>query len=656
MITPEFKDFDSEGKILQFVIQVPAVSSKAEGQAIKDIFDQNPETEGVVITENNHPVGLIMRTMFYQKMGTMYGHSLYMKRPVSILMETDMMSADATDNVSKVGILAMSREQNKLYDYVIVYKNKAYAGVISIRLFLVELSKINDAQINVLKHQQKELLTAHEQEVVLRKDLEYKSDAVRNLFDHAEQGFLSFGSDLTVKNEYSYKCIEIFNQNIGGFHYIDLISRYFDADKKSVFETAFDSFFKNNSMVTDNVYLMLLPAECEINGKNIRFDYKRIESNGKKSVMVILSDVTELISMEKAMEEDKNKQRLLIKAFTCQAQIKQMIEEFTDLFSGGYKLMFIKNNFEESLNEFFRAVHTYKGDFAQYGFMTASAHIHHFEEELLQLFERTDKLTNLDVERIMSEADPKNILEADLSAITEVLGESYFGESEIITIPKYKLEQMKEQFASEQIPTDKNTLMKMIDNLKYKNIKIYLEQYQDYLKYLCERLMKYMPTYIIEGDDVEIDPDQYSDALKSLVHIFRNSMDHGIETNEERLEYGKPERGIIHCQIQKYLDENRFELRISDDGRGIDLHKLKIKALDNNIRSADDLNLMDDSEAAKLIFADHLSTKDNADALSGRGIGMGAVKEACMKLGGTIEIETKPGEGTIFILSFPYSV
>ena len=279
--------FEQESGLGEFVIQVPIVESTDLGNVVKDIFDNSPEVEGIVVMENNSPVGLIMRTVFFQKMGTLYGHSLYMKRPVSILMDTEIMKVDVDDNISKTSIQAMDREQGKVYDYIIVCNNNTYIGVISIRMFLVEFSNKNEAQVSVLKTQQQKLLNAHKQEIHLRKNLEYQSASIRNLLDHADQGFLSFGKDLIIKNEYSHKCVRIFQKNIESLSYMELVRPYFSEEKSNVIKMAFDSYFENNSAVKDNIFLMLLPSDSVINGKNIHFEYRKIESDGQKAIMVI---------------------------------------------------------------------------------------------------------------------------------------------------------------------------------------------------------------------------------------------------------------------------------------------------------------------------------------------------------------------------------
>lgn len=657
---PEFSEnglemFEQENGLRASIVQAPTVESAASGEAVRDLLDEQPEVEGVVVLENGAPVGLIMRTAFFQKMGTLYGHSLYLKRPVRILMDTDIMKIDVAASVYKTSLQAMSRKQGKVYDYIIVCDGKAYAGVISIRRFLLELSQKNEAQISVLKSQQQKLLNAHREEVRLRESLEYQSASVRNLLDHADQGFLWFGEDLVIKNEYGFKCVSIFHEKIGALSYMDLIAPYFEEDQKEIFQMAFKSYFKDNPPITDQVYLMLLPSDCLIHGKNIHLEYRRIESDGQKAVMVVINDVTEKINLEKAMADEQNKQRLLMKALSCQGQLQQMLEQFRALFSGGYRSCFQDGaNFSDGLNELFRAVHTFKGDFAQNGFMSASEQLHGFEDALLGVVKRGTDGKMADVERIMENFDPEEILEHDLRIIYETLGDSYFSQSEALSIPKAKLEKLEATLQNAGPRVDSSEVIALLRQLKRKNIKVFLEQYRDCLEYLANRVMKNMPIYLVEGCDVEIDPDQYDGFIKSLVHIFRNIMDHGIETDEERLEACKEERGLVACRITME-DDGWFTLAISDDGRGIDTNKVREKAFENGLYTAQELERMPEDELQSLIFADHLSTKERADGLSGRGMGMSAFQRECMALGGTVRISSEQNKGTTFLIRLPHS-
>ncbi len=644
--------FEQEDTLSSFVIQVPTVEMAMLGREVKEIFLQQPEAEGVVVFDGTIPQGIIMRTTFFQKLGSLYGNSLFLERPVKILTDADVLSVDIGDTVSSIGIAAMKRSSSKLYDYIIVCKDHQYAGVISIRQFLIGLSKRNEAQIEVLQSQQRQLLQAHKQEVDLRNNLIYKSHTVKNLLDHAGQGFMMFGRDLVVKEEFSAECTKIFKRPVGGENYISLASEYFGEDALPVFSAALNGYFANSSPITDNVYLSLLPAEGKIEGKDIHFEYKRVENSGEKSVMVILNDVTEHKAMEKAVIEEQNTQRLVIKALTYQWQIKQMLAEFSELFARGYKDFFEgKADFNTALNELYRAVHTFKGDFAQYGFISSSEQLHYFEDKLYALL--NDKAVGpAQVEALMSGMDAEAIVRKDLHTIASVLGAGFLEKDEAITIPQERLAALEQAIQTGPENRSRQDILTMLDSLKHKNIKVFLNQYADYLQYLADRLMKNMPMYLVEGDDIYLNPQAYNAVLRSLVHIYRNAMDHGFETDEERLACGKPEQGVILCRVERQGGDELC-IRISDDGRGIDSDRLRRKAINDGMLTEEKLQQMSEQELINLIFLDRFSTKESADTLSGRGVGMAAVLSACEGMGGQIEVTTERGSGTTFTITLP---
>lgn len=330
-----------------------------------------------------------------------------------------------------------------------------------------------------------------------------------------------------------------------------------------------------------------------------------------------------------------------------------MLEEFRELFSGGYKNCFNGcKDFNDGLNQLFRDLHTFKGDFAQYGFFSASEKLHEFEDALLK-FVNSPRTSIVDVEEIMAHGEPEKILEDDLKIIYEVLGKSYFSQSEMISIPKSKLIEIENKIKNQNSLLNSSDLILMVEELRKKNIKVLMEQYSDYLQYLANRLMKSVPIYIIDGEDVLVDPERYGSFIKSLVHIFRNIMDHGIETEEERLEQGKEIRGLVECRISK-LDEEWFTITISDDGRGIDIDKVKERAIANNLYKGEEVEEFTEREICNLILADHFSTKACTDEISGRGVGMSAFKEACTSLGGRVEVLTEKNKGTSFHIKLPF--
>lgn len=642
---------EQEDTLEPFVIQVPTVPLTMLGREVKEIFLGQPEAEGVVVMDGSLPQGIIMRTNFFQKLGSLYGNSLFLERPIKILIDTEVLTVSIDDTAANIGIAAMKRTSSKLHDYIIVCDQQQYKGVISIRQFLIGLSKRNEAQIQVLQTQQRKLIQAHKQEVDLRNNLIYKSHTVKNLLDHAGQGFMMFGRDFIIKDEFSTECTKIFKRAVGGESYISLATEYFGEDKLPVFTAAFSGYFANVLQVTDHVYLSLLPAEGVIEGKSIHFEYKRVENSGEKSVMVILNDITERKAMERAMQEEQNTQRLVIKALTYQLQIKQMLAEFYELFRGGYKAVFDGNSaFGDALNELYRAVHTFKGDFAQYGFVHSSEQLHFFEDKLGgMLNDRTADYNR--VLALMEGVDADAVVRHDIHTITSVLGTGYFEKDEALTVPHERFTALEQVVIQGPETLGRNEVLDLLGSLKKRNIKLSLEQYADYLQYLAQSLMKNCPVFMVEGDDIYINAQTYNALLRSLVHIFRNAMDHRIESDEERLACGKPEQGVILCRVLQ--NDGGLSLEISDDGRGINVEALRQKAVLYGLIDVEQLMQMSAQECINFIFLDRFSTKETADSLSGRGVGMAAVLSACEGLGGKIAVASQPGNGTTFTLTLP---
>ncbi|MEN6373974.1 MAG: chemotaxis protein CheA [Smithella sp.] len=154
------------------------------------------------------------------------------------------------------------------------------------------------------------------------------------------------------------------------------------------------------------------------------------------------------------------------------------------------------------------------------------------------------------------------------------------------------------------------------------------------------------------GEDTEIDRNMVDEIYNPLVHMIRNSVDHGLETPEERIKLGKSEKGLI--QLKAYHRGGNIVIEITDDGRGLDKNKILQKALKNGmIQSEEGLT---DQEIYKFIFLPGLSTAEKVTDVSGRGVGMDVVRQAIEKLRGKIEIESSVGVGTTFITRFPLTL
>lgn len=158
----------------------------------------------------------------------------------------------------------------------------------------------------------------------------------------------------------------------------------------------------------------------------------------------------------------------------------------------------------------------------------------------------------------------------------------------------------------------------------------------------------------LEGTETEIDRNILQVISDSLIHLIRNSVGHGIEKPEVRKQKGKVEEGTVTLSASSESDT--VIIKIKDDGAGINPERIKQKAIEKGLITAQDANQMRDRDLTMLIFEPGFSTMDAVTAISGRGVGMDVVKKALDSIGGTVQVDTMLGEGSIFTLSLPSSM
>lgn len=159
---------------------------------------------------------------------------------------------------------------------------------------------------------------------------------------------------------------------------------------------------------------------------------------------------------------------------------------------------------------------------------------------------------------------------------------------------------------------------------------------------------------VIEGEETEIDKTMLEDLNDPLVHLVRNSVDHGVEDPAERAAAGKPSKSIVQLSAMQVGDH--IVIEITDDGRGMRPDVLRQKAIEKGLIDLETANSLDDKQSLHLIFMPGFSTKDQISNVSGRGVGMDVVRTNIQKLNGRIDINSMPGEGTKISISLPLTL
>lgn len=511
-----------------------------------------------------------------------------------------------------------------------------------------------EAQRDELESQKEELEILTAKIGATNNDLEQKNNQLENIFNNVSQGFLTFGSDLKVRQEYSFECRKIFSRDIGNTYFPELLFDD-DAEQMDFLDDILKKIIAEENVTKVGLYIPLLPTEIMINDRYIHISYKVVKdilASSRKSFMLILTDITEKKALEKQRNDERSLLRMIVKIISNQEEFLELVEDFKIFIkSVEHCTLMDEDCFEECYAELFRQIHTFKGSFSQFDMRDMINELHDIESSLTKEKKRLENDGIDGVKNLISTKNFEKILMESLHIFEEYLGKDFFDQKDIIKIKKQKIIEIEDKIVSMLPIYEQKQLLSDVRRLRYKSLKDLLKSYTEYVLKLSERMGKEIKPFEVSGEDVLVDPDFYYEFIKSLVHVFRNSVDHGIEEPEERFLSQKSEIGAIECQVEK--ENNNILITISDDGQGIDLDKIRRKLVQNKIYSSEEIQNLDKDKLLESIFLDSFSTGEEATKVSGRGVGLSVVKNELSKIKGDLEVITEKSKGTSFKFKLP---
>jgi signal transduction histidine kinase len=519
-----------------------------------------------------------------------------------------------------------------------------------------------NSMLDSLQKMYEEVRLSHKRLELWNQELEHKvaerTAALRNLLDHAGQGFLSFGEDLQVTGEYSAECKTIFKRDIAGTSVPDLIYPE-DMGQQAFLGAIFKKVFEEQDEFLRETYLSLLPTEIILGDRYIAVAYKILDKTAetdRREIMLILTDRTIQKEMEDYMQTEKNILAMVVHVVTNSVDFFAAVRQYTGFCQAGMAELLAENRpAGDILASLFRIIHTFKGTFGQMKIYNVMARLHEMEERLDSI--RSEKLPELKREYLadrLSSFTPAvmlGLLEKDLNILKDTLGESFFLQENMLVVDNARLLEIEDKVQRTLSSGECGMLLPDLRRLRYKPVKELLQSYPEYVCGLAERNEKAVKPFEIEGGETLVDPLIYYDFFNSLGHVFRNSIVHGLESFDERLQNGKEELGVVTCSAEEQGGE--LVVTITDDGRGIDAARIRDIAVKKSICDKETAGKMTDKQAIQLIFSDGFFGAQSVSELAGRGVGLSAVRSELEKLGGSVHVDSAVGQGTQFRFSLP---
>ncbi|TBL80107.1 ATP-binding protein [Paenibacillus thalictri] len=478
----------------------------------------------------------------------------------------------------------------------------------------------------------------------LESKVQERTSAIQNLLNHAGQGFLSFGPGLAVDSDYSLECRRIFGKTIDKLTFPELL--YDDEAERQELTEILTAFFAETDEAKRELILTLLPAEMRLGALDIHLAYRVID---RLQLMTIITDVTEQKALAEEVEREQRMLKMVVKVVTQYDDFKQLTEQYEE-FSNQRLPEILQHDdaSEKKFGEICRAIHTFKGNFGIYHMKGLVNKLHELETRLLD--DRDDAESGA-LEAYLLQLPYNSWLEEELKDLHSILGESYLDERNKMVIVPERLAQLKQKIYKQFPPEQANIIISDLERLADKPFKDLLKIYPDYVADLAVRNGKAIAPLTIEGGEMLVNHAMYHSFAKSIVHIFRNMIDHGLEYPYERIKLGKDNHGQITLRIVDRMPN--LVIEIGDDGRGISPSLIAATAVEQGLLSQETAARSSDSELIDYIFHNHFSTKRAADELSGRGVGLAAVKEETQRLHGSVEVQSQAGKGTLFRFILP---
>jgi len=503
--------------------------------------------------------------------------------------------------------------------------------------------EVNEKQIQSLNAELKN------QNAILDSLVEEKTRDIRSIMKNIKQGiFTVLGEGVRIGNEFSdHLRSMVAAPDLKGGEAIEKIFENSDLshDRLDQIKTVLSNAAGEDSMAFD-VNSHLLPRELRLKRSNgsrlLELDWNAIENDSTgevDKVLVSLRDVTDLRLLQEESRRNQEELELIGEVLNVPT------EKFDGLIHSCEK--FLRDCLHQLTHDdidshrLFRNMHTIKGVARSYG-LTHLADAAHHAEEIYALVRLGQKV---DMHRLIQAGEEVGVLLKRYDTVHRTkLGRKGHGEDMLLVDRSVLAENMASLRNLDLTDLSRDAqhrvehLSRLFMTLVYMPLPKLLKELLGDLPRLAAELGKENPELVFRDPGISIKHDAYDLFRNTFTHLLRNALDHGLESSEARRNRGKATRGRIVVELR--LDESLLEIYVGDDGRGLNLPAIQKSAQQRGLIASD--AMLSDYDLANLIFEPGLSTKEQVTAVSGRGVGLDAVKNFLEQYNGDIDIQLGP--------------
>lgn len=482
------------------------------------------------------------------------------------------------------------------------------------------------------------------------KELQDANRTLSAIMNSLGQGFLTFDRTGTCSNIYTKACEDVLEKNPARKPIADVLN--VSAQERGQFQQWLDATF-SEALPFESMKDLAQTQYSHSKGHYVTLEYYPIrnEQDQIDNLVVVATDKTIEREAQIALEKEKHFAQMIMRVIRSKDQFKQFLSAAQSMIDECIQMGEVASAEQLNYPELFRKLHTIEGEAGAYSVQDVRLSSRKAQEflEPLKWGEAVpaDYIPRLKQELLNVKISYNEFL-SEQKHFFDVVGlndepKTEFRKSEMTDFYSW----MKRSGASEKVLAQfKNLFLKTSLNKKLAN-------FDTAVQAVALKLMKKVNPVLVNGDDIRIEENYMETLLSSLVHAFRNAVDHGIEEPESRTDKGKPEIGTVEIVLAEKIQFGKkwIRIEIKDDGKGINPEAIREKMKEKF--STLDISTESDEEVIQHVFDPGFSSKEEIGEFSGRGIGMDAIRTEAQKLGGWVRVISKLGVGTTLILEIP---